>query len=1047
MAHLRPSSQPVVPLESVPLQHTPQLPLLSSPKPPENPTPDDEYEEESCYALLELEHDAETRDFLSGAQSCQLLGMDTEHPLLRIEGKLFQGTHDFAMGTYLFFKEDENPTTHQVECHYMDKTAKSVIFRKATVVPRGGQSTPAAPPPAQEVPGALKPPVPVPGALKPTPDGNKPFGPEQRSGCGGNGSHFVSRQGGYNPVHALEGYYDNTIFHRIVRNFMIQGGDPTGTGTGGESIYDGKPFPIELHSRIRFSQRGRLAMATSNTEEGESISHSNQSQFFLTLDKCEWLDKKHTIFGKVVGDTIFNVLNMGTLETDAADRPLFPPRLLSVEVLNNPFPDIVVTRRTPQATAAAVAAAEKSTRPQAAARAVRNKALLSFGEEIEEDFGEEKEALKKPKKPLLSAHDAIADDPRLRGAAPQGMEPEPDEDEADAARPQQAEPAPAPTLPVRFISPFAGVAVQTRLVMKTAEERAEEARREAEQRALEEQERVRRDGWGSVRTKNDFQITQSKGHFKLGLGGRGASPSMWEAGGESSEDHDLEDDSDASRPEDAVDGAAEEYSTAGRGLKSMKAQTRRLKREILRMKEVGKGGGAEAGAGEQGALLRAAELAVDPTMDAHEQERQRYRARRRLLGHREADTLAKLRQFQERLRAAVRDCPCLACAVSCLLVCLWAKLRQFQERLCAAPKPTDSQPASAADKKEKDESGQFLASHLLLISGDQIPLQNHCAVFDEPVSESSFLLGVSAVPAPATAAAAAATAPIRRFLSAEDPDDEDVHDMSWMTHQLRFKKETNDLMQAQDDSLMTIDTRLNPQGLTFNPSAPMMPIDKKGRPRDEKWKHNDESASISAVRAGVDKEVSSLVASLLQEEGLAAPSAAPAGAARGVSATAAPAAATATREREEGESRMQIEGAAPQPSPRDDTHKSVADWRRRAADGRPEWRPADGRAEGWSPPAEPSDRTSRDPMGSAGQKHARREYPSRPGGAGADQQQYRQREEDSRRHHDSDRHHHHHDDSPRGDDDRHRHHHSHHRHSGHSHSHEAVREGNPTRSR
>lgn len=69
-------------------------------------------------------------------------------------------------------------------------------------------------------------------------------------------------------------------------------------------------------------------------------SHTNTSQFFITLDKCEWLNKKHTIFGKVAGATIFNALRMGELETDSNERPLEPPRITSVEVVENPFDDI-----------------------------------------------------------------------------------------------------------------------------------------------------------------------------------------------------------------------------------------------------------------------------------------------------------------------------------------------------------------------------------------------------------------------------------------------------------------------------------------------------------------------------------------------------------------------------------------------------------------------------------------------------------------------------------------------------------------------------------
>jgi peptidyl-prolyl cis-trans isomerase SDCCAG10 len=115
---------------------------------------------------------------------------------------------------------------------------------------------------------------------------------------------------------------------------MIQGGDPSGTGDGGESIY-GEGFPDELHSRLRFNHRGLLAMANSNKP------NTNRSQFFFTLDACDFLTKKHTIFGKITGNTIFNLLTVNDKETGRDERPLEPLKLLSIDVLWNPFPDIV----------------------------------------------------------------------------------------------------------------------------------------------------------------------------------------------------------------------------------------------------------------------------------------------------------------------------------------------------------------------------------------------------------------------------------------------------------------------------------------------------------------------------------------------------------------------------------------------------------------------------------------------------------------------------------------------------------------------------------
>ncbi|KAG8303524.1 Peptidyl-prolyl isomerase cwc27 [Homalodisca vitripennis] len=100
----------------------------------------------------------------------------------------------------------------------------------------------------------------------------------------------------------LEGYYDGTIFHRVVKGFIVQGGDPTGTGTGGESIY-GEPFKDEIHSRLRFNRRGLVAMANAGKDD-------NASQFFFTLAPTPDLQNKHTIFGKVTGETVFNMIKL-----------------------------------------------------------------------------------------------------------------------------------------------------------------------------------------------------------------------------------------------------------------------------------------------------------------------------------------------------------------------------------------------------------------------------------------------------------------------------------------------------------------------------------------------------------------------------------------------------------------------------------------------------------------------------------------------------------------------------------------------------------------
>ncbi|PAA68398.1 hypothetical protein BOX15_Mlig007603g1, partial [Macrostomum lignano] len=109
------------------------------------------------------------------------------------------------------------------------------------------------------------------------------------------------------------GYYNDVKFHRIVRDFMVQGGDPTGTGRGGSSIY-GKHFDDEIHSDLKHSGAGIVSMANSGP-------NTNGSQFFITLAPTEWLDNKHTIFGRVYSG-MRTVQKLGLVATDSNDRPV-----------------------------------------------------------------------------------------------------------------------------------------------------------------------------------------------------------------------------------------------------------------------------------------------------------------------------------------------------------------------------------------------------------------------------------------------------------------------------------------------------------------------------------------------------------------------------------------------------------------------------------------------------------------------------------------------------------------------------------------------------
>jgi len=117
--------------------------------------------------------------------------------------------------------------------------------------------------------------------------------------------------------------YDNVIFHRIIPGFMIQGGDPTGTGMGGKSIYGGK-FEDEFDSSLVHSAKGVLSMANSGP-------NTNGSQFFITLGPTPHLNGKHTVFGQVV-DGMEVVDAIGSVRTGEQDRPVKDVMILKSEV-------------------------------------------------------------------------------------------------------------------------------------------------------------------------------------------------------------------------------------------------------------------------------------------------------------------------------------------------------------------------------------------------------------------------------------------------------------------------------------------------------------------------------------------------------------------------------------------------------------------------------------------------------------------------------------------------------------------------------------------
>nr|CAD7264169.1 unnamed protein product [Timema shepardi] len=123
-------------------------------------------------------------------------------------------------------------------------------------------------------------------------------------------------------VHSKNGYYNSHIFHRVIKGFMVQTGDPTGTGTGGESIWGGE-FEDEFNSSLRHDRPYTLSMANAGP-------NTNGSQFFITLIPTPWLDNKHTVFGRVVKGMEV-VQNISTVKTNPkTDKPYDDIQIVSI---------------------------------------------------------------------------------------------------------------------------------------------------------------------------------------------------------------------------------------------------------------------------------------------------------------------------------------------------------------------------------------------------------------------------------------------------------------------------------------------------------------------------------------------------------------------------------------------------------------------------------------------------------------------------------------------------------------------------------------------
>ncbi|KAH0882872.1 hypothetical protein HID58_058968 [Brassica napus] len=131
------------------------------------------------------------------------------------------------------------------------------------------------------------------------------------------------------------GYYDNVLFHRIIKDFIVQGGDPTGTGRGGQSIY-GSKFEDEIKPELKHTGAGILSMANAGP-------NTNGSQFFITLAPAPSLDGnthpslentgKHTIFGRVCRGMEV-IKRLGSVQTDNTDRPIHEVKILRTKVVD-----------------------------------------------------------------------------------------------------------------------------------------------------------------------------------------------------------------------------------------------------------------------------------------------------------------------------------------------------------------------------------------------------------------------------------------------------------------------------------------------------------------------------------------------------------------------------------------------------------------------------------------------------------------------------------------------------------------------------------------
>ncbi|PPJ53764.1 hypothetical protein CBER1_04563 [Cercospora berteroae] len=232
--------------------------------------------------------------------------------------------------------------------------------------------------------------------------------------------------------HCLDGYYNNTVFHRLIPGFIVQGGDPTGTGSGGISaINNGDAFEDEFHTRLKFNRRGLLGMAN----EGPN---TNGSQFFFTLGATPELQGKNTMFGRIEGDTIYNLMKMADTELvglgEGSERPMYPTRITGAEVLVNPFEDMVArVKEAPRSKDEGKRDIKKRKKPL-------GKQVLSFGDDEEDAAPVMKKVKANPK--LVAVEEEAQEKPKEKAPKQKKEKPsrqdQPTPDAVEVAAPEKA---------------------------------------------------------------------------------------------------------------------------------------------------------------------------------------------------------------------------------------------------------------------------------------------------------------------------------------------------------------------------------------------------------------------------------------------------------------------------------------------------------------------------------------------------------------------------------------------------------------------------------